>query len=170
MDTKNNTGIENSGNRNSGYWNSGNWNSGYGNSGNRNSGIFNTNEPKMRSFNRDCDMTRTEFIEKFGNWRGDFKLNTWCNKEDMTDTEKKEVKGWETMGGFLKTLSYKDAWKEMWENCEQETRDWYLSLPNFDATIFEEITGINVKQDDEIEKAIKLLESKGRIKDGKILN
>ena len=124
MDKKNNTGIENTGNGNSGDWNSGDWNSGYGNSGygnsgdwnsgDRNSGIFNTDEPKMRSFNKDSEYTYTEFRTKWGYKDIDFPLNAWKNKEDMTDEEKKSVTGWETMGGYLKTLSYKEAWAEGW--------------------------------------------------------
>lgn len=162
-----NSGHGNSGDRNSGDWNSGdrnsgNWNSGDWNSGNWNSGHFNTNEPKLRMFNRDTEMTRTEFIEKYGYFRGEFKLNTWIEQSQMTDDEKKTVTGWETMGGYLKTLSYKEAWAEMWKNCKQDVRDWYLSLPNFDAAIFKEITGIDVeKKDTAAEEAIKLLKEKG---------
>ena len=59
-----NSGNCNSGNCNSGYYNSGNCNSGDYNSGDYNSGIFNTNEPNMRAFNKECDMTYTEFISK----------------------------------------------------------------------------------------------------------
>ena len=155
---ENNTGNGNSGNGNSGNGNSGNWNSGYWNSGDRNSGdwnsgdrnsgdwnsgIFNTNEPKMRAFNKDTDMTYTEFREKFGYKDIDFPMNVWVDKDKMTDQEKKDVSGWETMGGYLKTLSYKEAWAEGWKNATQEQTDWYKSLPNFDPEIFKEITGID---------------------------
>ena len=64
LDGKYNTGEDNTGNCNSGYYNSGNCNSGDYNSGDYNSGIFNTNEPNMRAFNKECDMTYTEFISK----------------------------------------------------------------------------------------------------------
>jgi PPE-repeat protein len=137
-----NSGGRNSGYGNSGYRNSGDWNSGDGNSGDWNSGIFNTDEPKMRTFNRECDMTYTEFRNKFGYKDIDFPLNEWRDKEDMTDDEKKSVKGWEQMGGYLKTLGYKEAWAAGWAEATQEQKDWYKSLPNFDAAIFEEITGI----------------------------
>ena len=56
-----NSGDRNSGDRNSGKYNSGDYNSGNYNSGNYNSGIFNTNEPFMRSFNKETDMTFSEF-------------------------------------------------------------------------------------------------------------
>jgi hypothetical protein len=163
-DEKNNTGIENSGDLNSGDRNSGNGNSGYGNSGNLNSGnlnsgywnsgdcnsgnwnsgIFNTDEPKMRSFNKDSDMTHTEFRKKFGYKDINLPLNVWCDKSEMTDEEKKSVSGWEQMGGYLKTLSYKEAWAAGWAKASDEQKKWYESLPNFDADIFFEITGIKI--------------------------
>jgi hypothetical protein len=149
-----NSGNGNSGYGNSGYWNSGNLNSGYGNSGDRNSGnwnsgnlnsgIFNTNEPKMRAFNKESDMTYTEFRAKYDYKDIDFPLNVWRDKSDMTDEEKKSVSGWETMGGYLKTLGYKEAWAAGWAKATDKQKEWYKSLPNFDAKIFEEITGIKI--------------------------
>ena len=46
------------------------------------------------------------------------------------------------MGGYLKTLSYEEAWVEMWKDMEDEDKKFFLSLPKFDADIFEKITGI----------------------------
>ena len=184
MDTTNNTGYMNSGDRNSGYMNSGDRNSGYMNSGDRNSGdmnsgymnsgymnsgnmnsgdmnsgymnsgIFNTNEPKMRAFNKECDMTYTEFREKFGCKDLDILINSWVYKEDMTDEEKENVKGWETMGGYLKTLDYKEAWKKAWSEATQEQKDWYKSFPNFSWEIFTSITGIEQDDNKRIKKEI----------------
>jgi hypothetical protein len=178
-----NSGHRNSGHRNSGSWNSGNWNSGdlnsgdlnsghwnsgYLNSGHRNSGHFNTNSPdKVRIFNTWIDMSHDEFNEKHNIYM-DIPLNRWIEKDDMTDTEKKEVKGWETMGGYLKTLPFKEACQIWWSENPSRHNDFF-SLPAFNADIFKEITGIDVKQDDEVEKAIKLLTEKGRIKDGKVI-
>jgi hypothetical protein len=174
-DKKNNTGVDNTGTDNSGNWNSGYGNSGYGNSGDWNSGdrnsgiwnsgdwnsgIFNTNEPKMRAFNKETDMTYTEFRNKFGYMDIDFPLNIWIDAKDMTDQEKEDHVGWETTEGYLKTLSYKEAWQEGWKNATQEQKDWYKNLPNFDAGIFKEITEIDVKDDfnlkgEEVEVSIK---------------
>ena len=157
MDTKNNTGIENSGdynsgNRNSGDYNIGNRNSGNRNSGNynsgdRNSGIFNTNEPKMRSFNKECDLTYTEFRKKYGYKDLILPINSWIEARDMSDKKKKKVLGREQMGGYLKTLAYKEAWAKAWSETDEETKDWYKSLPNFDEKIFEEITGIKINEE-----------------------
>jgi len=149
-----NSGDSNSGNWNSGYSNSGNWNSGYRNSGDRNSGnsnsgdsnsgSFNTDEPKMRIFNKEIDMTVSEFYAKY-NIYADIPLNRWIDKEKMTKEEKKTVTGWETMGGYLKTLDFQEAHKIWWEENPEE-HERFLTLPNFDAGIFKEITGIDVKK------------------------
>ncbi len=134
-----NSGDRNSGDGNSGYGNSGDWNS-----GDWNSGWFNTDEPKARFFNKETDMTLTEFYEKVDYPYGYLPLNRWIEKDVMTDEEKENVDGWETMGGYLKTLDYKDAWKIFWQETSEENKDRFLKLPNFDADIFEEITGIDV--------------------------
>jgi hypothetical protein len=142
-----NSGNCNSGNLNSGNCNSGNRNSGYFNSGNHNSGSFNTNEPKMRLFNKDLDMTVSEFYKKYSLYM-DLPLTKWVCQEDMTDEEKKEVSCWETMGGYLKTLDFKEACRIWWaENEKQHER--FLTLPGFDAEIFFEITGIDVREKEE---------------------
>ena len=100
----------------------------------------------MRSFNKECDMTYSEFREKFGYQDIYFPLNKWIEKDEMSDEEKKNANGWEQMGGYLKTLSYKEAWKAGWEKATEEQKEWYQSFPNFDADIFLEITGIDVKK------------------------
>jgi len=145
-----NSGYGNSGYRNSGDWNSGDRNSGDWNSGDRNSGIFNTNEPKMRAFNKDSDMTYTEFRGKFGYQDIHLPLNEWRDKSEMTDEEKKSVVGWETMGGYLKTLSYKEAWAAGWAKATDEQKKWYQSFPNFSWSIFTEITGIKIGEENDL--------------------
>jgi hypothetical protein len=148
-----NSGDRNSGYRNSGNLNSGNLNSGYRNSGNLNSGdwnsgAFNTDCPKMRLFNKELDITVEEFYDEY-DISADIPLNRWIDSEDMTEAEKKEVKGWETMGGYLKTLEYKEACKIWWkENPSEHER--FTSLPEFNAAIFEEITGIKVGEKETI--------------------
>ena len=129
-DTKNNTGIDNSGYYNSGYYNSGDYNSGW----------FNIDEPKMRFFNRDSDLTYSEFI-KGKMIYPDLKICSWVDVKDLPKDEvTTEVS---QMGGCLKTLSYKDAWKEYWGRATEEDKKWFQNLPNFDPKIFEEITGID---------------------------
>lgn len=135
-----NTGINNSGNCNSGDCNSGDYNSGY----------FNTNSPdKIRLFNTWVDMTQEEFQEKY-NIYADIPLNRWVDKNDMTDKEKAEVDGWETMGGYLKTLEFKEACQIWWSENPDRHED-FTSLPAFNPEIFKEITGIDVNQSGTVE-------------------
>ena len=149
-----NSGYRNSGYRNSGDWNSGNWNSGYRNSGdwnsgNRNSGYFNTGSPnKIQVFNEWVEMTNEEFEEKY-NIYANIPLNRWIDKSKMTDDEKSEVKGWEQMGGYLKTLDFKEACQIWWKENTERHKD-ILELPNFKASIFKEITGIDVEVKEEM--------------------
>jgi len=62
------------------------------------------------------------------------------SKDDQTSTAKQ-------MGGLLKTLSYKDAWKEMWNGFSADDRNFFKALPNFNSEIFEGITGIKVEDE-----------------------
>jgi hypothetical protein len=147
-----NSGDHNSGDHNSGDRNSGDYNSGDYNSGDHNSGWFNTDEPKMRMFGKESEYTLSEFREKFGYNDIDLPLNDWIYLEDMTEDEKKEYPIAQQMGGYLKTLDYKEAWKVAWEKATKEQKEWYQKLPNFDAKIFEEITGIDVTHCDILKK------------------
>ena len=142
-----NSGYYNSGDYNSGYYNSGYYNSGYYNSGYYNSGWFNTNEPKMRFFNKDSDITYSEFQKQ--SWRfPDLKICAWVELNDLSKDEQTESA--KQMGGLLKTLTYKEAWKEYWGRTSENDKEWFKNLPNFDKNLFLEITSINVGTEEEI--------------------
>lgn len=72
-------------------------------------------------------------------------LTEWVDKAKMTDKEKDSVSGWKTMGGYLKRRTYQEAWGMWWEDAAKKDKDAILALPHFDATIFKEITGIDVE-------------------------
>ena len=152
-----NSGNWNSGNRNSGDWNSGDWNSGNRNSGNRNSGdwnktsfsngCFNTVSPKIYMFNKPTDWT----FEQWFNCRARYLLNqiddcpleyVWF--DSMTDEEKAAHPEAETTGGYLKERTTADNARKWWAGLSADDRNIIFSLPNFDAAIFKEITGIDV--------------------------
>ena len=135
-----NSGWFNSGNFNSGDSNSGDYNSGRFNSGDYNSGWFNTNEPKMRFFNKDSDITYSEFSERHIVCPN-LKICSWVELKDLPKDEQTESA--KQMGGLPKTLSYKGAWKEYWNRASDEDKKFFTTLPNFDSAIFEEITGID---------------------------
>jgi len=141
-----NSGDSNSGDRNSGYRNSGDWNSGYGNSANRESGIFCSTQGKVRMFNKPTDLTWEEINHPHFN---EFILNQWINEDNMTDEEKKSEPKFHVRGGYLKTVEYEEAWSSFWKDTDEENRQKFLDLPNFDQEIFKEITGIDVEVKDE---------------------
>ena len=150
------TGLCNSGNRNSGDWNSGNWNTGDWNSGDWNkcscsNGCFNTVEPKIYLFNTPSDWTYRDWLNSNARYLltlipGDVLKYVWY--KDMTDEEKAAHPEAETTGGYLKevrmTAEIRQAWWNSLSDCDKKT---ILSLPNFDAAIFKEITGIDVKKE-----------------------
>ena len=73
-----------------------------------------------------------------------YKNNWWIFSEDMTDEEKKQHPEHETTGGYLKTVPFKTACRMMWDKLDAADRQKVLDLPNFDARIFKEVTGIEV--------------------------
>ena len=152
-----NSGDCNSGDCNSGDWNSGNWNSGNWNSGNRNSGdwnktsfsngCFNTVSPKIYMFNKPTDWT----LEHWLNCPARYLLNqiddcpleyVWF--DSMTDEEKAAHPEAKTTGGYLKERTTADNARKWWAGLSADDRNIIFSLPNFDAAIFKEITGIDV--------------------------
>lgn len=161
-----NSGNCNSGNRNSGNWNSGDrnsgdWNSGDWNSGNWNSGCFNTDEPDARFFNKPTSIKLSEF--RYSDAWPDFsgmQPCVWIETGMMTDEEKAANPSHETAGGYLKTLSYKDAWAVFWRKTSDANKKKVLALPNFDAAIFKDITGIDVEENSEAKKKAKQLREK----------
>ena len=149
-----NSGYSNSGNKNSGDYNSGYLNSGDNNSGNANSGdwnkcdgsngIFCTEEPTIRIFDKDTDMTLNEFRKsKYGKALRSvkLKLTEWI---EYTEEEKKEDDKKRLIGGYLKEYSYKEACANWWDELTEENKDIIKSIPNFDADKFKEITGIKI--------------------------
>ena len=149
-----NSGNENSGCSNSGDANSGNFNSGDTNSGNNNSGdwnkcngscgVFCTEEQTIRIFDKDTNMTLSEFRRsKYNRALRSVKLELteWI---EYTEEEKKEDETKRSIGGYLKEYSYKEACSKWWSELTEENKEIIISIPNFDADKFEEITGIKI--------------------------
>ena len=138
-----NSGDLNSGNRNSGNRNSGNWNS-----GNRNSGFFSTITPKMTLFEKPTDLTYEQICNIRGieilNWH--YENNWWIYSRNMSDEEKAAHPEHETLGGYLKSVPFKDACTLMWSNLTADEKTEVQRIPNFDAEIFKKITGIDVQE------------------------
>ena len=159
-----NTGNRNTGNRNTGDWNTGDWNTGDWNTGNRNTGDWNTGDWNKSSFNTGCFNTEEQKITLFNkpsditynDWlRSDarYLLNQipkdvveWVYEEDMTDEEKAANPTYETTGGYLKVLNESECGQLWWGSLSDFQKNYIKSIPNFDAEIFEQCTGIKVDE------------------------
>lgn len=99
-------------------------------------------QKNLQIFNK--SVTESEFksaqdtldVKKF-----ELPLAKWVDVKEIdkpTTTQKQ-------LGGYLKVLSYTEAWAQMWKEMKSEDKKFFLSLPNFDAEIFEKITGITLE-------------------------
>ena len=154
-----NTGDRNTGDWNTGDWNTGDWNTGDWNTGDRNTGdwnkssfntgCFNTVEQKIMLFNKPSDMTYRDWYESDARWL----LNQipkdvveWIYSEDMTDEEKAEHLTHETTGGYLKVLDESECGQLWWGSLSDRQKNIIKAIPNFDAEIFFQCTGIRVDE------------------------
>ena len=164
-----NTGNRNTGDLNTGDWNTGNWNTGDYNTGNWNTGdrntgdyntgdwnstnystgFFNSEQQPIYMFNKPIKMQRDDICGLKGfqvlNWN--YENSWWIYSANMSAEEKVAHPEHETAGGYLKTVDFKTACKMMWEKLSDDEKKAVVQLPNFDAGVFEEITGINVNED-----------------------
>ena len=149
-----NTGDCNTGNRNTGDWNTGNrntgdWNTGDWNKSSFNTGCFNTEEQKIMLFNKPSDMTYREWIDSDARYL----LNQipkdvveWVYEEDMTDEEKAAHPIYETTGGYLKVLDESECGQLWWGSLSDRRKEIIKAIPNFDAEIFFQCTGVRVDE------------------------
>ena len=143
-----NSGDLNSGHRNSGHYNSGHYNSGYWNSCNRSTGLFNTKERTITIFNKDSGMMFEEAEQTA--WydlifKHSLRLDEWV---EYTEEEKNESVIRQCIGGYLKKYTYKEACANWWNKYTDDEKQIIMTMPNFDADVFEEITGIDVHGDE----------------------
>ena len=135
-----NTGVFNSG-----YCNSGSCNSGDFNSCDYSSGLFCTQDPKVKIFDTETDMTMKEVMQT--DWyrmlfKYSINLTKWI---EYTDEEKQFDKDKDLIGGYLKTYTYKEACKNWWNEYTDKEKAVIMSMPNFDKDKFKQITGIEVE-------------------------
>ena len=67
----------------------------------------------------------------------------------MTDAEKASAPAHVTTGGFLRILNrtVQEAFPLAWAKLDNETKQRFLNLPNFDAEKFLECTGVDVRKE-----------------------
>ena len=124
-DSKNNSGHYNSGSRNSGNYNSGHYNYGHFNSGYCNSGSFNTTTPETANFfNKPLSFKEWNKVTK----------PLWLFKAKPTF--------WN--GGTLVKTDLKEEWKKALKSASKEDVQKVVDLPNFDASVFKKITGLEI--------------------------
>ena len=132
--------LSNIGHSNTGHSNTGDSNTGCFNTGHGNTGCFNTDEPNARMFNKLCNKKMSEISIPHLY----IPLTEWIYASDMTNEEKQNNSNFHVQNGYLKTNDYKVAWGIAWKEASQSKKLEFLDLPNFDAEIFEEITGIKI--------------------------
>lgn len=147
-----NTGNCNTGNYNTGDYNAGNYNIGDRNTGDwnkssYNTGCFNTEEQKIMLFNKPSDMTYCEWMDS----EARYLLNLmpkgvveWVYEMDMTDEEKEQHPSYETTGGYLKVLNESECGQIWWNGLSDHQKNVIKAIPNFNAEIFEQCTGIKI--------------------------
>jgi hypothetical protein len=149
-----NTGNRNTGNRNTGDWNTGDWNTGNRNTGDWNkssfnTGCFNTEEQKILLFNKPSDMTYRDWYESDAR----LLLNQipkdvveWIWSDNMTDEEKEQHPEYKTTDGYLKVLDESECGQIWWGSLSDRQKNIIKAIPNFDAEIFFQCTGIRVDE------------------------
>ena len=109
-----NTGDCNTGDRNTGHYNTGHYNTGQYNTCSRSSGFFNTVNDTINVFNKPC------------------KIDVWKQAH---------------MPGFIYfdiVGTYKESWRKAYDGASEEDKLFLVNIPNFDADVFYEISGIMV--------------------------
>ena len=144
-----NTGNWNTGNRNTGNRNTGNWNTGDWNSANHSTGVFNTQEATILMFNKPSDWTYSDWVRSDARWYlldmpTEYTCTKFISDYEMTDEEKADHPEYVTIGGYLKIVHHKADVQTWWDALANYKKDAIKALPNFDAEIFKEITGITV--------------------------
>lgn len=166
-----NDGNQNYGDHNFGSNNVGSYNDGSGNCGSHNSGNYNLgNYNEGGGWNAACHTESCFFTTKshvafrffnkpysdasFPAHTPDF-LNirpaVWIPKKDMTDKHKRFMSRSEDVGGCTVYFDYKTAFRISFADARRKP-DWpeqlemLKALPNFDAGIFKEITGIKEEE------------------------
>ena len=144
-----NTGDCNTGNRNTGNRNTGDCNTGDWNKSSSNTGCFNTEKQKIMLFNKPSDMTYSEWLCSDARYLLNHipkNVVEWVCEEYMTDEEKAAHPTYETTGGYLRVLEESESAQIWWDGLSKTDKSIIKAIPNFDGKIFEECTGIKIRE------------------------
>ena len=148
-----NTGNCNTGHRNTGDWNTGNRNTGDWNTTKYSAGCFNTEQQKAIMFNKPSDWTLEDW------WYSDARyilsdapqktdVAKWIYASNMTDAEKEAHPEYKTTDGYLKVTHEAPNRQEWWDKLPEADKKTVMAIPNFDAEVFKQCTGIEVRNDE----------------------
>ena len=71
----------------------------------------------------------------------------WVYENYMTEDEKKAHPSYKTTGGYLKILDESECAQIWWDGLSEIDRNKIKSIPNFNAEIFEQCTGIKIESE-----------------------
>jgi hypothetical protein len=173
------TGDRSTGNYSTGDHSTGNYSTGYRSTGYRSTGDWSISKYStghfstidysgFGAFNKPCTVEEWDNAEK-PRWLY-FKLTEWIEEKNMSDEEKEKYPVYKVIGGYLKVYDYKEAFQKAYNSATREEQLKIKNLPNFDADVFYEISGIRIDENkkeysmDEIAKALNISVSELKIK------
>ena len=114
-----------------------------------NTGCFNTEEQKITLFNKPSNMTYNDWLISDARYllnRIQKEVVEWVYEKDMTDEEKASHPTYETTGGYLRVLDESECAQIWWDGLSETDKSTIKAIPNFDGEIFEECTGIKIRE------------------------
>ena len=110
-----------------------------------------TEEQKIMFFNKPSDWTYNDWLRSDARYllnRIPKNVVEWLYSEDMTHEVKADHPTHETTGGYLKELDESDCAQMWWNGLLEHQRNIIKALPNFDAKIFKQCTGITIESEE----------------------
>ena len=147
------TGDRSTGDQSTGYGSTGYGSAGYRSTGNwsissYSTGHFSTEDyAGFGAFNKPCTPERWVNAYK-PDWLY-FHLTEWVETDNMSDQEKEDNPSYKTTGGYLRVYGYQEAFQKSYNAANREEQLKIKELPNFDADIFFEISGIRIDAETE---------------------
>lgn len=154
----------NTGHRSTGDGSTGDGSTGYWSISDYSTGHFSTIDyDGFGSFNKKCspqewiDADKPSFLY--------FNLTEWIHESNMSSEEREANPSYKVTGGYLKKYEYKEAFKKSWDKASKEDQQKVFTLPNFDAEIFKQISGIDVTGNDKTDKIEELAKAQQELLD-----
>ena len=141
-----NTGDRNTGNHNTGKLNTGHHNTGQWNTGDYHTGCFNTKPAEKAYYFNKLGSVKEWLNAQKPDWIFQVSLTEWVASSDMTDAEKEAHPSHETTGGYLRVNDIKEQYQKAYAATSEEDRELTRQLPNFDAEVLLEITGVDMRE------------------------